>query len=1172
MYISDLKIHGFKSFAKKEDLRFGEGITAVVGPNGCGKTNIVDAIRWVLGEQKYSVLRSNKMEEVIFNGAKGVKPLGVCEVSLTVHNNKGKLPVEYNDIEISRRVYRNGESEYFMNKNSCRLKDIYDLFIDTGMGSDSYSVIELKMIEQILSESGNDRFRMFEEAAGINKYKLQRKHSLRKFEMVKKDLERVDDIIKEVEEKVKHLNLQLKRFKRYEKLQGDLKEFEISLGYTQLSDLKEESDPLRLTVQKFTQQRESKSTQEELNERELTRLRELYQDQATEVEDLKHKFDGLKDERNATKQHILIWNEQSHSARNQIDRLNTEKMANAKKDENYNQELRELQKEINIITPDISTAVEKHKDKKESFNELNEKYVTVQREVELYQEDRWKAQTKKTEIERQNQKSQLLIEEKSETIDELNIDIDGLKKSLIQLDKQLVDGENNISGIKNNVSKVKAKRAELKSELDRLNLDLNSTRKNIHEIHGELKSLVSQRKFYQSIITSNEGFPNGTRHILEQKTKYPGIFGAVVDLLNVEDKHALAVDSVLGDLGNCLVIKNKNSVFSVFRELKKKKLGNVSFIPLDCIPKPAKGKVALPKNPAIFGKVSDYVNCPEDISEIKNFLFGDCLLVSKIDELDESILNEWNCVDMEGHISNRGIIKFKDSENSLIQIGRQSRLKELEIIISKMKNKSEALTKKKEKIEKDISKVEKDLLSGNDNLQNITEQLSILEGEIRQFRYQKKKTEERILEHRTKQKKLNELIQQLMKSENETKKELINIEKDIEKKSLKLSQSEEKLSEQRVSRDQLSAEVQALHIDVLQLENQREQSRMKMNTAEKTIDELRLRDSEIENEIVELNNKVEGLNQNITEGTRSIEKIEAKISGIKSKLDLKSQVKENTFQDVEQLQNKIRTEQKSRESLLEEMKESEQKLMENEQKRLLIINRMRDIYEVDIPEYLDVKLTEIELQEKIQKAHRSIENIGAVNMAVQSDYDEETDRLQMLERQRSDIIKSEENLRETIQRIDKIAREKFLNTFEQINTNFTKLFTLFFEGGEGRLELIGDPDPLEADIAIRAQPPGKRNQNLRMLSAGEKSLTAIALLFAIYQYKPSPYCILDEVDAPLDDVNIRKFTRVLHQFSNETQFIVVTHNKLTMESANYLYGVTMEQKGVSKLVSVQFEA
>ncbi|SVA17456.1 uncharacterized protein METZ01_LOCUS70310, partial [marine metagenome] len=989
MYISDLKIHGFKSFAKKEDLRFGEGITAVVGPNGCGKTNIVDAIRWVLGEQKYSVLRSNKMEEVIFNGAKGVKPLGECEVSLTVHNNKGKLPVEYNDIEISRRVYRNGESEYFMNKNSCRLKDIYDLFVDTGMGSDSYSVIELKMIEQILSESGNDRFRMFEEAAGINKYKLQRKHSLRKFEMVKKDLERVDDIIKEVEEKVKHLNLQLKRFKRYEKLQEDLKGFEISLGYTQLSDLKEESDPLRLTVQKFTQQRESKSTQEELNERELTRLRELYQDQATEVEDLKHKFDGLKDERNATKQHILIWNEQSHSARNQIDRLNSEKKANSKKDEHYIQELREFQEEINKITPEISTAVEKHKDKKELFDELNKKYVKVQSEVELYQEDRWKAQTKKTEIERQNQKSELLIEEKSATIDELNIDIDGLKKALIHLDKQLLDGENNISGIKNNVSKAKTKQAELKSELDRLNLDLNSTQKNIHEIYGELKSLVSQQNFYQSIITSNEGFPNGTRHILEQKTKYPEVFGAVVDLLNVEDKYAVAVDSVLGDLGNCLVIKNKKSVFSAFKQLKKKKLGNVSFIPMDCIPKPAKAKVTLPKNPAVLGKVSDYVNCPENLSGIKNFLFGDCLLVSKMDELDESILDEWNCVDLEGHISIRGIMKFQDAENNLVQIGRQSRLKELEIMISKMNKKSEALTGEKEKIEKEISAVENDLLSGNDNLRYITEQLSKLDGEIQQFIYQKEKTEERILEHRTKQKYLKDLIHQLKESGEETKKELINIEKNIEKKSLKLSQSEEKLSGLRVSRDQLSAEVQALHIDVLKLENQREQFRMKMNTAEKTIDELKLRDSEIENEILELNKKVERLNQNITEGTLSIEKTEGRISGIKSKLDLKNQVKENTFQDVEQLQNKIRTEQKSRELLLEEIKESEQKLMENEQKRLLIVNRIRDLYEVEIPKYLDVKLTEMKLQDKIQKAHRSIENIGAVNMAVQSDYDEE---------------------------------------------------------------------------------------------------------------------------------------------------------------------------------------
>ena len=331
---------------------------------------------------------------------------------------------------------------------------------------------------------------------------------------------------------------------------------------------------------------------------------------------------------------------------------------------------------------------------------MNKKYVKVQSEVEICQEDRWKAQTKKTEIVRQNQKSELLIEEKSGILDELKIEVGELNNVLIHLDKQLLEGGNNISDIKNKVLKAKMKQSDLKSELDRLNLDLNSTIKNIHEIYGEFKSLVAQQNFYQSIITSNEGFPNGTRHILEQKTKYPEVFGAVVDLLSMEDKYAFAVDSVLGDLGKCLVIKNKKSVFSAFEQLKKKKLGNVSFIPMDCIPKPIKAKITLPKNPAILGKVSDYVNFPKNLSGIKKFLFGDCLLVSKLNELDESILDVWNCVDLEGHISIRGIMKFQDAENNLVQIGRQARLKELEIMISKMNKKTDELTGEKEKSRK----------------------------------------------------------------------------------------------------------------------------------------------------------------------------------------------------------------------------------------------------------------------------------------------------------------------------------------------------------------------------------------------------------------------------------------------------------------------------------------
>ena len=1172
MYISDLKIHGFKSFAKKEDLRFGEGITAVVGPNGCGKTNIVDAIRWVLGEQKYSVLRSNKMEEVIFNGSKGMKPMGVCEVSLTVHNNKGRLPVEYSDIEVSRRVYRNGESEYFLNRNPCRLKDIFDLFVDTGMGADSYSVIELKMIEQILSESGNDRFRMFEEAAGINKYKIQRKHSLRKFEIVKRDLSRVDDIISEVDEKVRHLNLQLKRFKRYEKLQENLKDFEINLGYIQLKALDKEAEPLSLIIKKTAQKRESKTTQEGINERELKRSQMLYKDQSREVEEIQKKWNGIKNEIISANQQNLIWNEQSHSTRNQIARLNSERKTNANKTDNFKNDLVESKERVNEIIPEISLCVENHKSKKEEFDSLNVGYKEIQKEVELLQGKRWRTQTEKSDVLQQHQKTKLLIEEKSSLAEELKTELAQLRDSVDSLIDEIAEAENNLFNLNEKKSKDNSALEKHQAELQKLGTDLDLVNKSIHEIQGESKSLISQRKFYQSIISSNEGFPDGTRYILEQKSKFPEVLGVLVDLLKVDKKYSTAVSSVLGDMCSCLVVKNRKSVFSIVKKLKEKNLGNVSFIPLDGIQNPENNKSSGPKDSAILGKISDFVNCSKELSKLKYHLFDNCILSTDLDSLKHSTLDSWNCVDLKGQISTRGIIKFQDLESSPVQLGRQDRLKELEKFITKLSKKENSLSDKKYQIEKNISDLEVKLSEKKNVFRDLRENISHTEGDIRQKKYQKERTEDRISYQNSKLNELRELITQQKKSRTVTKQKVDKIEKELEKTSNKLNLSEEKLAEIRVSRDSMYEEVQALHLDVVKLENKREQYFMQAQTAEKAIEELEIRDTIIATETSEMTQKTNNLEEDIQIGDKTIKRLEGQTSGLKTKLDLQIQVKETIYQEIEDLQTKIRTEQKSRESLLEDMKEAEQKLMENEQRKLIILNRLKDLYEVNIPEYLDVDIDEPELQEKIQKTHRSIENIGAVNLAVQSDYNEEMDRLNVLQSQRTDLVKSEQNLRETIQNIDEIAREIFLTTFDQINLNFSKLFTLFFEGGEGKLELIGDPDPLEADIAIRAQPPGKRNQNLRMLSAGEKSLTAIALLFAIYQFKPSPYCILDEVDAPLDDVNIRKFTRVLQQFSDETQFIVVTHNKLTMEAANYLYGVTMEQKGVSKLVSVKFEA
>ncbi|MDP7273100.1 MAG: AAA family ATPase, partial [Candidatus Marinimicrobia bacterium] len=397
MYISELKLHGFKSFAKKEVMKLGQGVTTVVGPNGCGKTNIVDAIRWVLGEQKYSILRSGKMEDVIFNGAENIKPLGVCEVSLTVHNNRGKLPLEYNDIEIARRIYRSGESEYFLNRTPCRLKDINDLFVDTGMGADAYSVIELKMIEQILSDTGDDRRRMFEEAAGINKYRHQRKRTLRRFEATRVDLERISDIIAEVEQKVRTLELQLKRFKRHATLNEDLEENDLALAYLQVFRYRSLIAPLEKKIKEFKHLRESKSTESSIHEKELNQFRDTYRVQEKELNELQINMTELNENREAIRNKILVWTEQGRGALLTVDRLNRESQNNCKKIGDLNQLSLDFDKEMSELEPNINALLETYKKEKDIFEKLESNYRQLVENLDHAQDARWELQRRQTE-------------------------------------------------------------------------------------------------------------------------------------------------------------------------------------------------------------------------------------------------------------------------------------------------------------------------------------------------------------------------------------------------------------------------------------------------------------------------------------------------------------------------------------------------------------------------------------------------------------------------------------------------------------------------------------------------------------------------------------------------------------------------------------------------------
>ena len=700
MHISKLEIFGFKSFAKKETVVFDSGITGIVGPNGCGKTNIVDAIRWVLGEQKTKRLRSSKMEDVIFNGASNVKPLGLCEVYLTIENNKGLLPVEYSEVEIGRRLYRSGESEYFINRNNCRLKDISNLFVDTGLTSDAYSVIELNMIEQILSDKDDSRRQMFEEAAGVNKYKAKRRSALKKFDLNSRDLERIDDIILEIEIQVKALDLQLKRFKRHEKLTSELKELELDLASARITDLENVILPLEEMLKKKNKALQKTTSEKEVESVEFDNSREAYLKEKESLATMKAKVDKL-----------------------------TEKL----------------------------------------LLEIQEKNLESSKGVGL------------------------LEDELQKKISQLN-----------QFDKDYIK------------------------------------------------------------IVSNQDVTNSLSD--ESKEKF----------------------------------KNKN--YTVIETDKK------------------------------------YDKLKASIEDYKD----------KID-------------------------KYR---------------KEQEFDFSKM--------------DKSIKKIQDQINSNNLELE---------------------------------------------KKEN-----------DVNKAFIKMESIRAKLDSEKFSKDDLFYEIKE---------------------AEMKIAESKIKKTQIE--------------QNI----------------------------------IEKFGNDI---------------------------------VLRDVKDYNISDMVF----------RVEKIKRSIDSIGPINWAVKDEHEQKTARLNNLLKQKADLIDAENNLKEAIKKIDIVAQEQFFDTYNQVKENFEKMFTVFFNGGKGSIELSDPNDPLNSDINIFAQPPGKRNNTLKMLSAGEKSLTAIALLFSIYQYKPSPFCILDEIDAPLDDINIKKFTDVIKDYSKTTQFIMVTHNKLTMESADCIYGVTAEKQGISKLMSIDF--
>ena len=1154
-------------------MKLGQGITTVVGPNGCGKTNIVDAIRWVLGEQKYSILRSGKMEDVIFNGSEGTKPLGVCEVSMTVHNNSGKLPIEYNDIEIARRVYRNGESEYYLNKTQCRLKDIINLFVDTGMGADAYSVIELKMIEQILSENADDRRKMFEEAAGIHKYRTQKKSTLRRFEATRIDLDRVQDIIAEVEQKVHHLELQLKRFKRHARLIDLLKMKDTELAFLQIHGLESSILPLRAKINEWNLLKEDKSSKSEIYKDDLRKSQETYKAQELEIKKLNDTIMQINDGRDSIRNEILISSEKSRGALLTIDRLNRESKNNYLKIEQLKQLSLDFDKELDELEPTINDEINTYNSKKEAFIKIEKKYQDSLKHLDSVQNKRWELQRAQSEKNSLYARTKEMIVTKTDEIKTLDDDIKFLSEQSVILKSEHASLLEEKKIQKNNLNKELALHTDTEIQFKLLKNQKDMLKEKRVNSSASISSMKGQLSFYSELIELKEGFPEGTRYVLENPEEFPGILGTIADVFQTNSKYHNALETGLGDLSHCLIAKDKSSALRALAKAQKEHAGDLTIIPLKEVQKLRPKVKTAPKLPFIEAKVSDVVLTSNQLKPLAEYLLGDVLIVNNLmDSAKIGELSEWNLVDIDGaYLGNDLVLKNRQYSEHGHTIGRQEKLNnfrsQLDLAMEEEKN-----------ILNEMSAIDIELQDKRMVLDKTMKKMEANREKISQVDIKIARKQMSVNQNREKLDTLRNDFNLFQKELKHSETALKVLQPEIDKCTLEL-EDHETLTENannavlinREERDRFQSTMQDIRIKLIELESRREQLNYKRKSGKDTSVELKSRQQKIKDEITQLEAEDIQLKKDTKVLEKELKTVNAQIQKDRSILELKQTVYTETYQRIEELQALISNEQSNREKLLEDLKQAEFETKEKEQKIKIIKERILERYDASVPNDLVVDQTKEQLEIEISKMQRSIENIGPINMAVQDEYSEAMERLEILSSQKNDLLQAEKNLIETINKIDRVARKRFQETFSLIKNNFEKLFNLFFEGGNATLRLSGDPDPLEADLSIDAQPPGKRNTSLRLLSSGEKALTAISLLFAIYQVKPSPYCILDEVDAPLDDVNIHKFTRVLGKFCDETQFIIVTHNKLTMEIADYMYGVTQEKKGISKLVSVKFD-
>jgi chromosome segregation protein len=1116
---------------------------------------------------------------VIFNGTKDLKPLGMAEVSMTIENNKGILPIEFDQVVVTRRLFRSGESEYLLNKAVCRLKDITELFLDTGMGTHAYSVIQPEMVEAILSDRAEERRFLFEEAAGITKYKLRKKEAERKLEYTEGDLLRLSDILSEVEKQTNSLRRQKAKAERFKRLTDEIKNLELQISRSEFESLKTKERELEEKLKEFVDKSQKVKSDLDKEESQIESLKLELLEKEKELSALQKKIGDSQEVSFRAEREISVSQERrSHleesvlKAKNEKESLTQRLLAIKKEKEEKKEELEKLTSETEAKEKLCQKEEEELLANDEKLRKIKDEFEGVRKDLKELEET-----LNKNKNEQENIKTQ--IEELKEREKIFAAEEGTIRQRIAEISAELTEVTSAYQENKK-ICEDKAEKRKLLEEEIKLN---QLTVDQLSSEHATTKSTLSAEEaklgMLRQLSEHYEGYGKGQKAVLLAKEKLGGIIDTVANLVTTQKEYLKAIESALGESLQFVVCKDVSSALEAIRYLKEGQKGGATFLPLDKIENVnlAQKRIDLKDFEGTVGWARDLVNCKEEFKKIVEIFLGNAILVKTLNhclELSGKIPAGFHLVSLDGEVISSNGSMGGGSPKEISLLGRDLEIQRIKEQIFELKEKCERLENEKKAKEDENLKLKDRLSQISLEAEKIASDFQQKEFKLKTFEFEKTSLEKRSQELMEVQEEITKKRSELVQKQDFLGQNIEDFEKQKEKLSSQIDEKQKHLEETENLHNHIFQKINQLKIELVSLQGKEEQlSGDDLRLAE-LISEMETSFTTKTKETKEALAEIEEINKSILKNREELKSAFEKIEEQKKSLNSLQEEQIERQKWVSDKERDLKLFRGAKEKVQDESHQLEMEKLEFSSRAQSIKDRMWEEYKVDLEKLEPKGLFPIEdleaTKEKLDSIKEKVKSLGAVNLLALEEYQSAKHRLEFLKNQMNDLTEAKQTLNSTILKINQTARELFKETFEKTKVNFQKVFEELFEGGEAGLSLAEEEDPLESPVQIYARPYGKRLLNISQLSGGEKALTAIALLFAIYLVKPSPFCILDEVDAPLDDANIVRFLKLIKHFSSNTQFIIITHNKLTMETSNVLYGVTMEQPGVSRIVSVRF--